>query len=1072
MRRLIQILALIAAVAVSPLTASFASANAADKTSVKVRHLTTENTENPLGIGVARPRLSWQLSSPDRGQTQTAYEILVASSQAALAKSQGDVWDSGKVTSSQSANVAYAGPALASSTRYFWKVRVWDGQDLASHWSSPQWWEMGLLDPSDWTADWVGPPAQNLAPDLTGSNWIWNPEYPVAGTCNACTMYFRMDFTVPAGRTISSATLTSTADNQVTGYVNGNRVLASTDWTKAAQQDVTSALVPGSNVVALAAYNINGGDGVIGRLRINFTSGDPMIINTDAATKTNSSLVTGWQTTSFDDSAWKTALVMGPYGMAPWRTSVTVAPPATVTAPLLRKEFTAPSAIESARAYVAGLGNYTLNINGKKVGDRLLDPAYTVYEKTDLYATYDVTADLRAGANAIGVELAPGFYYYNTPKLLMQLVITYADGTKATIVSDKSWQLDNSGPTSFAATGGASGQPVFGGESYDARRYPAGWDEPGFAATGWGQANDLPAPGGKLVAETQPPVTSTGAVSPTNVTKLPSGSYVLDMGQMMTGWATLTAAGKPGETVTLQYGEKLRSDGTVNATAVPGPRNRWMRDDYTFATDGTAAWTPSYTFKSFRYIQVTGLDEAPTAETVVAHFVHTAVEHTGAFTSSDSLYNQIHTAMQRSSLNGLLGYPAIDPANERNGWTADQHLAAPSEMDNFGMNAFLSEWINDIQDGQRADGSISVIDPIRDGCCYGWAPEWDAAYPLVSWDLYERAGNTDVLTSHYDSLKAYMQWQLSGVKDGISNPGPYGDWDSPGYGKAPEDGRLSATAYMYQQTEIMAQIADVVGNSADAASYRATAETIKTAFNALFLNTTTGHYQTATDPSYRQASNAIPLEFGMVPDQYKASVVQSLVDDVNARGDHLNTGILGTPALLDVLTDNGHADLAQKIVDQTDYPSWGQWLANGADTMLESWGLGSRSLNMPMFGTVDAWFYEDVAGIMPDPAHPGYQNSIIKPHPMAAPSNASASLETNYGTVASSWTATTTAFNLNVTVPANATATVNVPLTDCTVVTDGREPAAQVPGITPLGSADGYAQFKVGSGKYQFRCGK
>jgi alpha-L-rhamnosidase len=277
---------------------------------------------------------------------------------------------------------------------------------------------------------------------------------------------------------------------------------------------------------------------------------------------------------------------------------------------------------------------------------------------------------------------------------------------------------------------------------------------------------------------------------------------------------------------------------------------------------------------------------------------------------------------------------------------------------------------------------------------------------------------------------------------------------------------------MYQQTEIMAQIADVVGNNADAASFRATAETIKTAFNALFLNTTTGYYQTATDPSYRQASNAIPLEFGMVPDQYKASVIQSLVDDVNARGDHLNTGILGTPALLDVLTNNGHADLAQKIVDQTDYPSWGQWLANGADTMLESWGLGSRSLNMPMFGTVDAWFYEDVAGIMPDPAHPGYQNSIIKPHPMATPSQASASMDTVYGPVAAAWTADATKFTLNVRVPGNATATVEVPVVNCSVVTENGQPADQSPGVKSLGTSNGYAAFDVGSGSYHFRCGQ
>ena len=1048
-----------------------AHATRAGQSLVKVSQLTTDGAHNPLGIDVARPRLSWQLSSPDRDQKQTAYEILVASSPSVLAKSQGAVWDSGKVKSSQSVNVRYAGPDLSSRTRYYWEIRVWDGQGLPSAWSPPNWWETAFLNPADWTADWIGPPAVDLQPDLEGDDWMWYPEgNPAQGACIACTRYFRLDFDLPSDRTVASATLTTSADNQVTAYVNGNHVAASSDWTKAARQDVTSALTPGANVLALAAFNINGAGGLIARLRITFTTGDPMVIDSGAAAKAANTEITGWQTPGFDDSAWPAALDLGAYGISPWKTGITVAPAATVTAPLLRKEFTATGAITRARAYITGLGNYTLDINGQKTGDRLLDPAYTEYEKTVLYATYDVTSNLRRGQNAIAVELAPGFYYYNTPKLLVQLVIDYADGTSTTISSDNTWQLDNSGPTSFEAVGGASGQPVFGGESYDARHNPAGWDRPGFDATGWQQASVLPAPGGRLVAETEEPITVAQDVRPAGVTQLKSGGYVVDMGATITGWVKLTAVGQRGEQVSLQYGEKLNADGTVNSVPSPGPRDRFQRDEYTFAGSGTESWEPSFTFKSFRYVQLDGLDAPPQAGTVIGRVVHTAVRNTGSFTSSDPLYNQIHQAMQRTILNGLLGYPAIDPANERNGWTADTQLIAPSETDNFGMDAFLAQWLDDIQDGQRADGSISVIDPIRDGCCYGWAPEWDAAYPLVSWDLYVRYGDLDVLSSHYDSLTKYMQWQIGSLKDGISPAGPYGDWNSPGYGTAPEDRRLSATAYVYHETEVMADIAAALGNDVDAANYRSTADFIKTQFNALFLNTATGQYQTATDPGYRQANNAIPLAFGMVPQQYSASVVQSLVDDVNARGGHLNTGILGTPALLDVLTNNGHADLAQTIANQTTYPSWGQWIQAGADTMWEAWGLGGRARNHPMFGTVDAWFYQDVAGISPDPQHPGYQNSIIKPHPMASPSQASASIDTVYGQVAASWTADATVFTLNVQVPGNATATVDVPLDNCSVVTESGVPVGQATGVQSLGTSNGYAKFDVSSGNYHFQC--
>ncbi len=1064
---------LVALLYVAGLAAS-AHATPAGQSSVKVGQLTTEYAHNPLGIDVARPRLSWQLSSPDRDQKQTAYQILVSSSPSDLAKSQGDVWDSGKVNSGQSVNVQYGGPDLASRTRYYWEVRVWDSDGVPSAWSPPAWWETAILHPAEWTADWIGPPSVDLQPDLNGDDWIWYPEGNLAQGSPSGTRYFRLDFDVPSDRTVAAATLTATADNQVTAYLNGNQVATSSDWTKAARQDVAASLTPGANVLALAATNQGAGAaGLIARLRISFTSGDPLVIDTGGSAKAANTAATGWQAQGFDDSAWPDALDLGTYGIAPWKQQVTVAPPAQVAGPLLRKEFTATKPITRARAYITGLGNYTLRLNGQKVGDRLLDPAYTEYDKTVLYATYDVTADIHTGQNAVAVTLAPGFYYYNTPKLLMQLVIDYADGTSTTIASDNSWQIDTSGPTIFAATGGASGQPVFGGETYDARRNPVGWDQPGFDATGWQPATVLPAPGGRLVAESVEPVTVAEDVTPVAVTQPKPGSYVVDMGRTLTGWIRLTATGQPGAKVSMQYGEKLNADGTVYAIPNPGPRPRWQRDEYIFGGSGVETWEPSFTFKSFRYVQFDGLDAPPAQGSVIGRVVHSSVRTTGEFSSSDTLYDQIHQAMQRTTLNVLLGYPAIDPANERNGWTADTQLITPSMTDNFGMDAFLAQWLDDIQDGQHTDGSISKIDPIRDGCCYGGsAPEWTAAYPLVAWDLYVRYGDLGVLEAHYDSLTSYMQSQYGTLNDGIASASVYGDWYSPGYGPGPEDRRLTATAYVYRQATVMADIATALGHSDDAASYQSTADLIKTKFNALFLDTASGQYRTAIDPGYRQASNAIPLAFGMVPDQYRASVVQGLVDDVVAHGGHLNTGILGTPALLDVLTSNGHADLAHTIANQTTYPSWGQWLQAGADTLWEQWGLNARAHDHPMFGTVDAWFYQDVAGISPDPQSPGYQHSIIKPYPMATPSQASASIDTVYGQIEVSWTAGTTAFNLNARVPGNATATVDVPVANCSVVTEGSQPADQAPGIKSLGIADGYAQFDVGSGNYHFRCGQ
>jgi len=901
-----------ASVAAAVLLIAPVTANAAPKTStpapspVRVYGLATDYAHDPLGIDVAQPPLSWKLKSPARGEMQTAYQILVSSSESNLAQSRGDVWDSEKVASGQSVDIRYSGAPLASQTRYYWKVRVWGSNGRPSAWSAPAWWETALLQQSDWTAKWIGP-----------STFDTNPA---------------------AG-------------------------------------------------------------------------------------------------------------------------------------PLLRKEFTANRRISRARVYISGLGNYVMSINGRKVGNRVLDPAYTQYDKTVLYATYDATSYIHGGRNAIGVELAPGFYYYSTPKLLMQLVIDYADGSSTTIATDGTWQLGTSGPTLFDTRDGLSGGPVFAGETYDARRDPIGWDRPGFNAQSWQPASIVPAPGGKLVTEAMEPVTVAASVEPAGVAEPRPGTYVVDMGRTLTGWVRLAASGQAGAKVSIQYGEKLNSDGTVNGTPNPGPRPRYQRDEYIFRGSGTETWEPSFTWKSFRYAQLNGLSAPPPKGTVIGRAVHNAVQNEGEFSSSDTLYNEIHQAMRRTTLNNLLGYPAIDPANERNGWTADTQLITPSMTDNFGVDAFLRQWLNDVQDGQRSDGVISKIDPIRDGCCYGgWTPEWTAAYPLVAWDLYVRYGDRDVLESHYDSLVNYMQWQIRSLSNGIAPASQYGDWYSPGYGAGPEDRRLTATAYVYREAMVMADITSALGHNDNAANYRSTAKSIKTSFNQLFLDTASGQYRTASDPGYRQASNAIPLEFGMVPAEYRASVLQGLVDDVRAHGDHLNTGILGTPALLDVLTQNGHADLAQAIADQTTYPSWGQWIGAGADTLWEQWGLNARSKNHPMFGTIDAWFYQDIAGISPDPQHPGYQHSIIKPHPMAAPSDASASHDSMYGQIKSAWTVTSTGFHLDATIPANATSTIFIPVKTCSTVTESGLPADDANGVESLGISNGYAEFNVGSGSYHFRC--
>lgn len=1036
---------------------------------IRVTGVTTEYAHNPLGIGVARPRLSWTLDSPVRGQAQTAYRVLVASSAGKLGRNVADVWDSGKVVSGESVNVPYGGPALTSQTRYFWKVRVWDVRGAASGWSAPAWWETALLQQSDWRGQWIGRPGFDARPDLEGAHWVWYPEGDPAQGVPAGTRHFRLPFDVPADRQVARATLTATADNEFTAYLAGERVAGATDWKQAARTDVTAKVGAGHNVLAVSATNLGGPGAVIARLRIEFTSGDPLVVETGAATRTANTEQAGWQAPAFDDSGWPNAAQSVAYGGAPWHREVIVPRPSPEAAPLLRKEFTAGKPVARARVYVSGLGNYVLRLNGKRVGDRVLDPAYTEYEDRVMYTTYDVGSLIHQGRNAFAVALGPGFYYYSVPKLLMQAHIDYTDGTSEVVATDASWQL-RMGPTWFATN---KDNAIFAGETYDARQEPLGWDRPGFDASGWQPADALPAPGGALVAPAVEPVTVAETVPPTGGVAQPKpGTYVLDMGRTLTGWVRLSAAGEPGRKVSIQYGEKLNSDGTVNGKADPDPgRPSWQRDEYVFRGTGVETWEPSFTFKSFRYVQLDGLSAAPQTgkdSIIQGREVRSAVRSAGEFSSSSTLFNQIHQATRRTIGHILVGFPALDPGHEKNGWTGDTQLLTPAMTGNFGVAGFLTKWLDDVRDSQQPDGSISMIDPIRDGCCYQWAPEWTAAYPIVAWELYVRYRDRRVLESHFEALTRYMQWQVGSLQDGISPPGLYGDWASPGYLYAPEDKRLTATAYIYRQATVMAGIARVLGRGEAAAGYQATAGHILERFNATFLNEAAGRYQTAPEPGYRQTSNALPLAFDMVPAQYRAAVLDSLVADVRARGNHLNTGILGTPALLETLTENGHADVAYAIAGQTTYPSWGEWLTAGADTLWEEWGLAGRSRNHPMHGTVDEWFFRDVAGIAPDPDNPGYQNTVIQPHPTATVREARASHDSPYGKISVAWRLAGGEFVLDARIPANASATIRLPVTDPSTVRESGRSAAGAPGVRFVRSTGGYAEYQVGSGSYHF----
>lgn len=845
--------------------------------------LTCEHLHDPLGIDATRPRLSWTIQSDRHGEVQTAYQVLVASTEELLASNKGDLWDSGKVASDQSVLVPYAGKALASETRCYWKVRVWDRDTQPSAWSENALWTMGLLDESDWKGKWIANRAK-LDPDET---------LPID--------------------------------------IRGRKADAD-------------------------------------------------------------SLVTQ-----------------------------------KIASPLLRKGFAATKPIKRAMAYICGLGFHELRINGKKVGDSVLDPTFSRYNKRVLYVTHDVTKLIRHGENAIGVMLGNGWFnchsrdawdfdhaaWRATPRLLLQMRLEYADGSSDVIVSDGSWKT-TAGPIVFDC--------IRNGESYDARLEKPGWDTAGYSDSEWKPVEAADGPGGKLVAQKAQPVKVMETIKPVKVTEPKPGVFVFDMGVNIAGWARLKVAAPVGTSITMKYDERLTSEGVVEQ------RNhehlysgKFQTDTYTTKGVGLETWEPRFVYHGFQYVQVEGYPGKPTLDSIEARVVNTGFEPVGEFACSNDLLSKIQRNTLRSYVSNFVGYPTDCPHREKNGWTGDAHLAAETGLYNFDAAAAYTRWLNDFDDCQRPDGDLPGIVPTGEWG-YGNGPSWDSAYILIPWYLYAYRGDAGPLKTHYEGFKRYLDFLASRAEGHIVSFG-LGDWCPPeggaqGY-KTPE--ALTSTAYYYVDAKIVSEVAKMMGKSDEARKYADLAEEIRKAFIAKFYNSETGTYT-----GEEQCGMATALYQGLVPDGEKDKVVKALVAEVERRNGHLWAGILGTKYLLHALTDNGKADVAYGVTTKREWPSWGYWIDQGATTLWEDWR-GDASLNHIMFGDIGAWFYEALAGINPDPAKPGFKHIIIRPRPVGDLKWVSAWHRSPYGVIRSSWKREEGKFLLDIEIPANTTATIYLP---------------------------------------------
>jgi alpha-L-rhamnosidase len=577
----------------------------------------------------------------------------------------------------------------------------------------------------------------------------------------------------------------------------------------------------------------------------------------------------------------------------------------------------------------------------------------------------------------------------------------------------------------------------------------------------------LAAPTARLVSERVAPIRVVATLRADQITHPKPGTYVFRFPVVTAGWARLRVRGRAGTEVTLRYGERLRTDGTVDNDGDPGLTNGPVQTDrYVLSADPRVqTWQPSFSYKGFQYIQVDGYPGVPDAQDVQAQVVHTDVATTGSFSSSNPMLNTIDANTRRTILNNLHSILTDTPEFEKRGWLDDASVLGATTNDNFEMRNFYRNWLASIQADQNADGAGVELAPNPFPAGYA-DPEWAGALVLVPWQLYQDYGDADVLAASFDSMARYVDY-LTTQASGYIQPGNYGDWASPNPDPIhetaafapPEGPQLTATAYYFREAEATAQAARVLGRIADADHFSQLAEQIKAAFNARFLDPTAGVYHTDRPAGYRQASNAVPLSFGLVPPDLVGKVAANLAADVRLHGNHLNTGDAGTKELLPALSGNGYTDLAFAVATQTTYPGWGFWLAQGATTLWERWETVSRSYDHAFEGTIDDWFHRDLAGI--EPAAPGYAQITVQPRVPAGLNHVTASQDTGYGRISSTWTKAGHALRLRVNIPVNTTATVHVPLFG-----HGRGTA---PGGARLVSVnDDEAVYTVGSGSWEF----
>ena len=883
-----------------------------------------------LGIDTPFPRFGWVVNDIDREERQTAYQIQVAVNPAKFTSDQGSLWDSGKVPSAQQFGITYAGSSLAKASKYWWRVRTWDKDNMVSPWSENKSFVTGFFQKSDWNI---------------GTKWIQHPQ------------------------SVSAAT------------------------------DV------------------------------------PV---------------------------------------------------------MFRKTFSVSKTVKQAFLYVTGLGQFVASLNGSKVGNHAIDPAWTDYDRSVNYVTFDVTSQITQGANGLGIMLGNGWLNatdnlslrrFGVLRMMAQLHIDYSDGSFEDVMSDPTWKASKS-PFTYTEFHGV--------EIYDARLDQAGWKTAKFNDSAWQVAVVAIAPSGILSAQSSPPVLSNAVFQGKNISSPSENNQIFDFGQNMNAQFEIKVSGKAGDKVILTPGEFLNKNGTVN----PG---RSSKMTYTLKGGGTEIWRQTFSTIGLRYVQVGGVSlnaaqtMLPYIQSVTGYFTYTGSTNVGSFTTSDERYNKIGVLALNALRSNLTSIHTDGPNLEKLGWQEVVWTTLSSSVYQHDLFNLYTKILKDVREAQRTSGLCPNIAPNYFSTTsspsmgkFDDAPAWGASIINASWLIYQTYGDRKILEDNYGAMTKYMDYLKSKESGGLITYG-LGDWMAPG-GNAEKN--VEGAVYVLD-TRVMRDVATTLGKSVDAIFYATEYERVLTAYNNAYFNSALGNYSPVS-----QGNLAIPLAFGIVPVGREQDVEKALVKDIaqpvettsndgkdgTVIANHITTGDIGTTFLFRFLGNAGQHDLVQTMIMQPTSPSYLSMINAGETSMPENWNLSNiRSHNHDMYSGIFEWLYRTPGGI--SNLEPGYSKIKLKPGFPAGLNMVNASYNSVHGLIGSFWKVNGVEVTWNVTIPVNTNARLYIPTLGTpinvltikegvtTIYSKGATPNS-VQGIvydsTEVSGTQTYVVWNVGSGNYQF----